>query len=175
MGVLHKPAYVALWMVGIAQDYSLFNWVDETNFHVKHKAEIIKEDGGVETYQREELFPTGLRYQLLESYLYGVRWMRIPKEQERELKTSILDRYSKRYCRNKENNVKVTAFAKVARIVPDNLDLSFRRHWFLMEFMCKEKKAIMCRTFMNWKLKTECEEEYHEKSATVASFTSTNP
>ena len=34
---LHQPAYACLWVVGIAQEYHLFDWIDKMNHHVTYR------------------------------------------------------------------------------------------------------------------------------------------
>ena len=43
IGALNVPAYGVLWMVGVAQDYRLFNWIDRVNFDVE--TSVIELDG----------------------------------------------------------------------------------------------------------------------------------
>ena len=35
--IVHQPAFALLWVVGIAQDYQLFNWIDSKNYYVTHR------------------------------------------------------------------------------------------------------------------------------------------
>src|SRR5262249_8934049 len=35
--ILYHPAYAFLWVVGIAQEYHLFDWIDKMNYHVTYR------------------------------------------------------------------------------------------------------------------------------------------
>lgn len=44
-GALNVPAYAALWTVGVAQDYRLFNWIDRVAYKVRTRVDVTGPDG----------------------------------------------------------------------------------------------------------------------------------
>ena len=78
LGVLYKPAYAFLWGVGIAQEYHLFDWIDNLNYHVTYRVSTQRTDGTTQPLDPTSLFPQSLRAILLQAYVHNVRWMRVP-------------------------------------------------------------------------------------------------
>ena len=44
LGPIQTALFSSLWSIGIAQQYQLFNWIDERNYSVRYK--IIEYEGG---------------------------------------------------------------------------------------------------------------------------------
>ena len=99
LDTLYKPAYAFLWVVGIAQEYHLFDWIDKMNYHVTYRVSTQRPDGTIQPLDPSSLFPQSLRAILLQAYLHNVRWMRVPPQHRPALRYSILTRLAQRFCR----------------------------------------------------------------------------
>lgn len=133
---VHKPAYAILYLVGIAQDYQLFNWVHKKNIHARE--EIFH--GGLSRQQPiagRILFPSGIRGVLLRSYLYGVRWIKIPRERRIVLKESLMKRVASRYCEEYDPQQEVVVTVRLQRITRMNLALDKGTRRTLAAFRCE--------------------------------------
>ena len=134
---VHKPAYAILYLAGIAQDYQLFNWIHKKNIHCREEIFAGSLSRGAEPLAEVALFPSGIRGVLLRSYLYGIRWIKIPREHQRELKRSLLDRAVRRYCREYEPRGKMLVTVQLQRITKFNLDLDQGIRRALATFQCE--------------------------------------
>ncbi len=134
---VHKPAYAILYLAGIAQDYQLFNWVHKKNIHCREEIFAGGLSRGEEPLAEETLFPSGIRGVLLRSYLYGVRWIKIPRERQVELRKSLLDRAARRYCTEYEPQDKMLVTFQLQRITRFNLDLDQGTRRKLTTFQCE--------------------------------------
>src|SRR5215470_99458 len=65
LGILYQPAYAFLWVVGIAQEYHLFDWIDKMNYHVTYRVSAQRPDGTTQPLDPVSLFPRSLRATLL--------------------------------------------------------------------------------------------------------------
>ena len=157
LDTLHKPAYALLWMVGIAQEYHLFDWIDKTNYHVAYRVSAQNPDGTLQPIAPGSLFPQSLRAILLQAYLHNVRWMFVPPRHRPALRYSILTRLAQRFCRRQTRDTAVTAWSRVQRIRPDNAALTQGKEQFLMTFRCVERRAVLCKTVLGDARETDCE------------------
>ena len=157
LGILYQPAYAFLWVVGIAQEYHLFDWIDKMNYHVTYRVSTQRPDGTTQSLDPTSLFPQSLRAILLQAYVYNVRWMRVPSQHRTALKYSILSRLAQRFCREQPLTTPVTAWARVQRIRPDNVALTQGQEQFLMTFRCAEKRAVVCQNFLGYPPEAGCE------------------
>jgi hypothetical protein len=167
LGALYKPAYAFLWVVGIAQEYHLFDWIDKMNYHVTYRVSTQRPDGTRQALAPTSLFPRSLRAILLQAYVHNVRWMRIPSQHRTALKYSILSRLAQRFCRQQTLATPVTAWARVQRIRPDNVALTQGHEQFLMTFRCAEKRAVVCQTFLGYPPEAGCEPHGFQRSGSV--------
>jgi len=89
LGPLQWAFFSFLWCMGIAQQYQLFNWIDDRNYSLHY--EVIEYQGDKPTRQVEPdaMFPWSAHGVLLQFYLHGITWMRIPPEREAELRSSL--------------------------------------------------------------------------------------
>lgn len=147
VGVVHKPAYALLWMVGIAQDYQLFNWIDRKNFSIQYSVRVTRPDGQRRTLPPEQLFPASLRAMLLQSYLHGVRWIALPKAHLAAMQLATLQRLANRFCRLHAVEGYVFAWAQMQRIRPGR-ETRAHRH-FLMRFQCMGTQAMLFETMLS--------------------------
>jgi len=157
LGILYQPAYAFLWVVGIAQEYHLFDWIDKMNYHVTYRVSTQRPDGTTQSLAPSSLFPQSLRAILLQAYVHNVRWMRVPSQHRAALKYSILSRLAQRFCQEQTLTTPVTAWARVQRIRPDNVALTQGQEQFLMTFRCTEKRAAVCQNFVGYPPEAGCE------------------
>jgi hypothetical protein len=148
IGPVHKPAYALLWMVGIAQDYQLFNWIDRKNFSIRYRVIVTQPGGQPRTLPSIELFPDSLRATLLQSYLHNVRWIAVPSVHRTALKRAILERLASRFCRLHPMQGEVSAWSLIQRVRPGRKTPKARRR-FVMRFQCSETEAVALQTMLN--------------------------
>ena len=156
VGEIHKPAYAILWMVGIAQDYQLFNWIDRKNYAVRYRLEMTSSEASPQALAPSMLFPRTLRAVLLQSYLHNVRWIAVPRAYRVSLKRSILTRLAQRFCRLHPLPGRLTAWSRIQRIRPAHIGRTQGRERFVMSFECTESGAVLCRTLMDRKKTGAC-------------------
>ena len=124
-----NPLYVPLWIIGLAQSYRLFDWIDQRNYRVDYE---ICEGGRITP--ADDLFPVSMRHILLQSYLHGNLWLRLDPARLPELRAGILTRYARRYLARHPEATDVEVTATVSRLTPDNLDLHRSTRTRLMRF-----------------------------------------
>jgi hypothetical protein len=151
-GALNEPAYASLWMVGVAQDYRLFNWIDKVNYHVETEVIVQHPDGRFERRDPSDVYPASMRSGLLQAYAHDIRWMAFPRPYRRQIRESIVDRLAHRFCRRHDIDGTVSIGSRVHRITPDNLDFSRGERILLVEFTCDSETAIVSRRLRRRKL-----------------------
>jgi hypothetical protein len=135
-GALNQPAYAALWMVGVGQDYRLFNWIERVAFQVRTDVRVTRPDGSAGELPPEAL-PDDFRAQLLRGYAHGIRWLLIPQGRGFELRLSLARRQASWVCRHvTEPGTVVDITSTVHPIRPDNLELAPERRVRVAEFRC---------------------------------------
>ena len=142
VGALNVPAYGVLWMVGVAQDYRLFNWIDRVNFAVETRIEASAARGA--PVRAIAKYPSSFRSKLLLAYLHDIRWLRLPRQDRQRMRASIATRLAQWYCRNNPADGAVLIASEIYRLVP-----SGREHessLAVAEFDCRDGRAIVRRT-----------------------------
>src|SRR5215813_2349993 len=138
--------FSALWCVGLAQQYQLFNWIDDRNFEIRyHTIEYQGASDGDpsarEVNASSVLLPS-TRGMALRLYLHGITWMRIPRERQAELRHSLQIRLARSYCQKLNPRANVAIYATAHRIDPgvirDAEDLEL-----LMRFRCNNDEPEM--------------------------------
>lgn len=142
LGSAQKIFFGVLWTIGIAQQYQLFNWIDDRNFTVHYRIEERLNGGGVRAVEPAAMFPDSLRGVLLQFYIHGVTWLRIPPERRGELRRSLLTRIARRYCRNQRPAGIVDVYAAVERIDPRLDTPTEKNEIFLMSFGCRDAELF---------------------------------
>jgi hypothetical protein len=127
---------MALWWVGIAQSYRLFDWIDLRNSHVRYEVFESVLAGSSHAIDPAGVFPRSIRHLLLQSYLHGNVWVQIDPPGLRELRRAILERYAHRYARRRGNTGTIEVFAIRQRITSDNLALERGVRRPLLRFYC---------------------------------------
>lgn len=136
MGSLQMTFYGALWLIGIAQQYQLFNWIDHRNY-ATHYSVVV--DG--KNADPDKMFVRSLRGVLLDFYVHDITWLRVPPENRLELRQSILKRTANRYCRNERPIGVVDAHSSFERIDPNGGAGEFDNE-LLMRFSCQNEIAV---------------------------------
>ena len=144
LGALNVPAYAVLWMVGVAQDYRLFNWIDRVNFDVDTEIVDVRADGGTTPVTERASYPSSFRSKLLLAYLHDVRWLRLPRKDRLRMRTSIAERLAGWYCRKHRRDATVRITSEVYRLVPTGRAYSHRL--MVAEFDCRAGNATVKRT-----------------------------
>lgn len=131
-----QMAFIApLWVGGVAQQYQLFNWIDDRNYTVHYHVVSAS------PIAAEEIFPRSARSVLLQMYLHGLTWMQIPTHRQAQLRDAITTRAARRYCRGVTGTREVTVFANLLRITPGAESRPERS--LLMHFQCRNGEAWM--------------------------------
>jgi hypothetical protein len=126
----------ALWIMGIAQQYQLFNWIDNRNYATHYR--VVS--NGVEV-DPDEMFVRSLRGVLLDFYIHDITWLKIPPEHREDLRLSILGRTAARFCRNAKPAGVVEAYSSFERIDPNGGPGEFD-NVMLMKFSCDGERAV---------------------------------
>jgi hypothetical protein len=135
-GALNQPAYAALWMVGVAQDYRLFNWIDRVAYQVRSTIEV-RSPSGAELPEPPGAYPSRFRAKLLQAYAHDIRWLIVPDERRFELRLAIAQRHASWFCRFiEEPGTRVVITSTIHPIRPDNLDFASFVELRLAEFEC---------------------------------------
>jgi hypothetical protein len=114
----HMALYSALWLVGIAQEYQLFNWIDIRNYTVRYQVQLDA-SGVRKALDPKGLFPASTRSVILQAYLHDLTWFRIPAAYRDRLKESLSRRLANRYCRSFHPAGVVSVTSQLMRIRPD--------------------------------------------------------
>jgi hypothetical protein len=144
VGALNVPAYGILWMVGVGQDYRLFNWIDRVNFDVDTEIVELGPGGDVVPVTGHVRYPSSFRSKLLLAYLHDIRWLRLPRQHRLRMRRSIAVRLGPWYCRNNPGDATVRVTSDVFRLVPTGRQLSHRL--VVAEFDCRAGAARVKRT-----------------------------
>jgi len=147
-GVLNEPAYAALWMVGVAQDYRLFNWIDKVNYRIDTQVALTQPNGSTTDLDAGDVYPASMRSGLIQAYAHNVRWMVFPREHRQRIRSRIAQRVADRYCEGHDVDGIITISSRFARIVPDNLDGHRAARLLLAEFRCTEIGPFMLRSLV---------------------------
>ncbi|HUE97458.1 MAG TPA: hypothetical protein VMN39_12415, partial [Longimicrobiaceae bacterium] len=149
-GFLGNPLCVVLWLVGIAQSYRLFDWVDTRNYHVRYELREVSAAGDVRPAKvdPEVVFPTSLRHRLLQSYLVGNVWLQLEEAQLETLKRTLLERHARRLARLRPDAGTIDVYAIVQRVTSDNLRLERGERRHLARFDCRGGRAAVIQPLL---------------------------
>jgi len=138
----HNIFYAPLWLIGIAQSYRLFDWIDDRNFHVRYEITVQRGNGARHSVDPREVFPKNLRAVLLQLYLHDVTWGRVPRNRAAEFKAGLAARFANRFCRVHQSTGSIEVRSQVERtkaagvIVAEDARL-------LMLFACQDGEASL--------------------------------
>jgi hypothetical protein len=142
LGPVQKTFFGVLWTMGIAQQYQLFNWIDDRNFTVHYKIDEHRNDGSVRPIEPDTMFPPSLRGVLLQFYIHDITWLRIPPEHREELRQSLLTGIARRYCRYHQPTGNIAVYSSVERIDPRFDTETGKAEAFLMSFGCRRAEPF---------------------------------
>ncbi|MBX7055527.1 MAG: hypothetical protein K1X36_11270 [Pyrinomonadaceae bacterium] len=137
LGPVQSTFFGALWLAGIAQQYQLFNWIDERNYRLHYKVLERNPDGTSAERSSADLIPRSLRGVLLQFYLHGITWMRVPPARQAEIRTSLQTRIAARYCRKAAPAGQIDVFYALERIDPTGRPPDLQDQ-LLMSFTCAD-------------------------------------
>lgn len=157
LGVGHKPAFALLWMLGMAQDYQLFHWIDHTNYRGTYRVVTSAGHGREEPWEPRALFPVSMRGVLLQAYVFNIPWMRVPRKHRAAVKHSILTRSAQRFCRHYPSTPPVDVWIALQRLRPEEHPSPPVSERFLMTLQCVAQRAILCRTFLGDAASSACQ------------------
>jgi hypothetical protein len=142
LGPLQMVFFSSLWCVGIAQQYQLFNWIDERNYSVRYRINEYEGDTPGREIEPGSMFVESTRGVLLQFYLHGLTWMRVEPSRGAELRRSIQTRTARRYCRRFQPRGVVVVYSTVERIVPGGIR-DGEGPALLMRFSCDGGEPVM--------------------------------
>lgn len=96
-GPVQSGLFSALWLLGLAQQYRLLDWIDQRNYHVTLRIHE-RRAAGVRVLPRSALLPAGMRASLLMTYLAGVTWMPVSARALPALRVALQQRLAQRHC-----------------------------------------------------------------------------
>ncbi len=126
-----------LWIIGIAQQYQLFNWIDDRNYSTKYSVTVDNEE-----VDPDDMFQRSLRGVLLDFYIHDITWMRVASEDRAKLRESILERTANRYCREYTPRGQVKVYSSIHRVDPKGGDAN-PNSILLMEFSCGDRDTAV--------------------------------
>jgi hypothetical protein len=142
LGNLQWSFFSFLWCMGIAQQYQLFNWIDDRNYALHYEVIEYQGDKPAREVDPDAMFPPSTRVVLLQFYLHGITWMRIPRERQADLRESLHRRFARRYCQQAEPVDDVAVYSTLERIIPGANRVEEKRVLF-MRFSCHDGEPRM--------------------------------
>ncbi len=133
MGSIQMAFFSTLWVMGIAQQYQLFNWIDDRNYSTHYRVVV-----GGNDVDPNKMFLRSLRGVLLDFYIHDIIWAKIPPEHREDLRLSILRRTAARYCRLAKPVGEVQVYSSLERIDPKGGPSEFENE-MMMIFSCNER------------------------------------
>jgi len=136
---LQKAFFAPLWIAGLAQQYQLFNWIDERNYTIRYDA-----FDGARKIDPARIFIPTTRGTLLQAYVQGISWMPISVRENRQLRESIYIRSARRYCRDSAGPGNITVYSTLSRFDPaDPRRIVEHNRSMLMQFQCRDGQPLM--------------------------------
>jgi hypothetical protein len=139
----HNLLYAPLWLIGIAQSYRLFDWVDDRNWDIRYQVLVTQPDGNLRAESSEKLFPGETHHILLQSYMQGVTWGPVPASHVAQLRSTLMYRYARRYCQRERTIGVVDSYVLVRRITMATSSNPSRVRELFMRFECRSGDAMM--------------------------------
>ena len=139
-GPVQLALYLPLWEMGIAQQYQLFNWIDERNYTVSY--DVFESTAGTPARNIDpgEVFPRSTRSVLLQCYLLGITWAQVPVDKQAELRRSLYRRFARRYC-SSHGGGDIAVYSTLTRIAPFHQEREQGTRAPMMRFGCESGAA----------------------------------
>jgi hypothetical protein len=131
-----------LWCMGIAQQYQLFNWIDDRNYSYRYEINEYVGEKLARQFAPDTTFPRSARGNLLQLYLHRITWMRIPTDREHELRGSLQRRFARRHCQQFQPGGEVVIYSTLERVYPETNRIEVNRALF-MSFRCQRGEPQM--------------------------------
>ena len=144
---LETSFYGALWVLGLAQQFRLLDWVDERNFYVQLLVEE-NEQGVITPVSPTRLVPRGTRGALTLSYGLGITWIPIAPDLLLRLRADLQRRLARRYCAAEDQAVSLAVDVLVKRLDPLRPDPGGRSPF--MRFTCFKEEVSDQELFLNF-------------------------
>jgi hypothetical protein len=138
----HNIFYAPLWLIGIAQSYRLFDWIDDRNFHISYRITERRANGVPLRVDERELFPQTLRSVLLQGYLHDLTWGRVPRNRAAEFKSTLAGRFASRFCRTHPSTASIEVESQVERLRAQGVAVVDSSQ-LLMMFECQNRQASL--------------------------------
>jgi hypothetical protein len=148
LGTLQWSFFSVLWCMGQAQQYQLFNWIDERNYSVRYDVVELHDQHAVRRSEPGTVMPQSTRGNLLQFYLHGLTWMRIPPERKADLQGSLQLRIARRYCQQFRPDGEVTIYSTLERVYAEGNRIE-EDHVPFMKFKCEGDEPRMSLTHLD--------------------------
>ena len=127
-----------LWIVGVGQDYKLFDWIYRLNYKFEHQVYFTSaETKTTEKLDHTDFFPNSVRYVVMQLRLYDAKWvLTIGGEKRKELREDVPYRIASKYCKQLKEDGKVIILVTLRRVTFDNIDLKKHYGKRRIEFGC---------------------------------------
>jgi hypothetical protein len=132
-----NPFHGVLWLLGIAQSYRLFDWIDLRNYFIEYEVNQRDENGRLHPLPWTAFFLPTIRNVLLHTYLHDINWLAVPRPVLPEVQRSLMTRIAQEYCRRYPDAGCIEINTIRARITPDNLDGRQQQRTPFMNFECR--------------------------------------
>jgi hypothetical protein len=140
--------FSVLWCMGQAQQYQLFNWIDERNYTVHYDVIEMRNQQALRRSEPGTVMPQSTRGNLLQVYMHGLTWMRIPPERKAELQSSLQLRFARRYCQEFHPDGEVTFYSTLERVYAEGNRIE-EDHVPFMKFKCEGDEPRMSLTHLD--------------------------
>ncbi len=136
------------WVIGIGQNYYLFNWIDRLNYHVDTKATFNPSGSLTRALDLGEILPYKVRNTLLMMRYHDINWMfKFDPDHLRRYKEDLNKRMAGKICTKIGEDGTVDIRRYLHHITPENYDLKDRPRIYRTKFECINKKATNIRVF----------------------------
>jgi hypothetical protein len=138
------PATQALWLIGVSQDYRLFDWVQRVNYHVERKAKVYHSDSLTpQEIDPNKILTQSVRHALIEARIFDVYWLlHIRRDIAETLKKETTDRIARRACQKLDYDGRITLQTILHHVTPDNIALKKKPEIYEMDFYCRNGKVV---------------------------------
>lgn len=135
-GPLQRACVTGLWVLGLAQQYRLLDWIDERNYALSLHVRERDARGALREVPGERYLPRTMRGGITLSYLLGGRWAPVPASREVEVRASLQARAAARYCARAREDVEVDVEVTIVRVDPVRYPAAREHRHALSTFRC---------------------------------------
>ncbi|MEE9238052.1 MAG: hypothetical protein V3U58_00665 [Thermodesulfobacteriota bacterium] len=145
----------ALWVIGVAQNYYLFNWIDRLNYHVDTEVTFypaVKPKAGSKALVKPikidsgEILPYTIRNTLLLMRYFDIRWMFSFYHDQLEIyKEDLNKRIAKKICGRIDGNGRFYIKRTMYHVTPENYDLREIYRIYKILISCSNKEVVFIK------------------------------